>query len=196
MAGNGKGNGSDGSGNGDAAKSKTLAHYEQTLKKRRQDAIERYRIRERTAEARRVTKRKQAAFCRAYSRTLDQAAAARVVGVSPRTVQYWRRKFEAFEQAYQEAKQAGLSHLEDLATKIAFEGDPQMIRFLLASEMPDRYGYQAAARDGEGSVSPESVAEAMRKASGMLDNFAPPPPPQLEDGTDSDDVIDVEPEPE
>ena len=78
-------------------------------------------------------------FIRALRKNPNVTAAARAGGIN-RTHAYWMRdRDEGFAELWKDAIQHSIDKLEEKAFRIAQEGDPGMIMFLLRCHKPEQY---------------------------------------------------------
>lgn len=81
-------------------------------------------------------------FLRVYAEVGDIIKASRIVGVSHKTIYNWRATEPEFNAKFLHIQSVLIQKLENLAFRIAMEGDSKMIMFLLERRYADTYGRQ------------------------------------------------------
>lgn len=113
-----------------------------------------------TYSSRDLTQEKKVGFLAVFSTCCNQGRAAKAVGVDRSTVFNWRQTDEEFAAAFEEARQIGVTALEDEVHRRAFEGvkknvyykgevcgvdleyDTTLSIFLLKAHNPEKYREQ------------------------------------------------------
>lgn len=82
---------------------------------------------------------KKAAFLRAYAKVGGKLAAAKSMGIGPRTVYEWEQEDEEFRQAVLAVEEADTQELEKIARKRAAKKSDLLMMFLLKGRKPLKY---------------------------------------------------------
>lgn len=113
---------------------------------------------------------KKREFLGAFAVTGTIAGACRTTGIDRQTVHNWKRKDPAFVEAFEEAKEVAIEHLENVARERAVAGSDVLLIFLLKAARPEVYRdrYEVTGRNN-GPIEFEFVLR----------------PPQVEDAIES-----------
>lgn len=108
--------------------------------------------------------RRMIRFIRALRGGASAREAARLAGVNGTTPYKWRKEHPAFEKKWLEAEEAGTQRLEQVAYRMAAEGNVMLLIFLLKSRRPQVY------RDIQPQVNVQTLGEVRVEVS-FLDDY-------------------------
>src|SRR5262245_48741976 len=99
---------------------------------------------------RKLTRRARAAFLAFLAETGNVSEAARAAGIGRRTAYHWKKTDEVFAEAWDDAEQALVDRLEQVARERAIDGSERMLVVLLKALRPEKYADRGAGRFGPG----------------------------------------------
>lgn len=121
------------------------------------------------------TEQKQAEYLENIRNGDTRALAARNVDVDPKTVRAHRRLFPEFTDAILEAEHERIRKVESAGFKVAMDGNPSMIQFMLRNGLKDQYQERkepAVLQQINAGQSVEwSLQEARAEVLGMIDEL-------------------------
>lgn len=85
------------------------------------------------------TDRARETFLKVLADTCNVSEAARSAGIGRRTAYDWKAADEAFSQAWDDAEEVAIDHLEKVARDRAIDGSDRMLEILLKAHRPEKY---------------------------------------------------------